>query len=398
MKNRIYFLDNLRTFLIFLVVLYHSALVYQIGLESNWIVSDPVKSESMGLIGMYLDVFVMFILFFISGYFMPLSLNNKNDWGFIKSKAKRILLPWLIAVFTLIPLYKIIFLYSRGLPQEEWFSYFHFFERAGADLNFFANNPLQHWLWYLPVLFLFQIIYLGLSKTKLLSINISMKTAVISIFVVALIYSSVVSLYGLKGWYHSSILHFQRERLLVYFMIFLLGSLSYKLRIFDSESRNKKLYIFSNVMLTLGLTFYTIIALNLFFNLVYPDRNYYFISTTIDRIAYYAFMLISMFSFLHIIIDAFRFKLNKSNALMSMVNKSSYYVYIIHMVLIGGIALILLDLAIPTFIKFIMLTLLSFTISNLIVLAYYKYVKQYLILKIAILIASGISLFIIISS
>lgn len=337
MKNRIYFLDNLRTFLIFLVVLYHSALVYQGGMESSWIVSDPVKSKSIGLLGMYLDVFVMFIMFFVSGYFMPTSLYKKTDWELIKSKAKRIMLPWLIAVITLIPLYKIIFLYSRGLPQEEWYSYFHLFQRTGTDLGFFANNPLQHWLWFLPVLFLFQIIYLGLSKTKLLSINISIKTAVIAIFVISLIYSSVISIYGLKGWFHSSILHFQRERFLVYFLIFLLGSLCYKLRIFDSDTRNKKWYILSNVVLTIALTLYTVIALNLFFNIVYPDRNYYFVSNTIDKIAYYAFMLLTMLSFLHIIVDAFRFKLNKSYNFLERLNKSSYYVYIIHMVVIGGV-------------------------------------------------------------
>ena len=41
MKTRIYFLDNLRTFLIFLVVVIHSGLVYEAVLENTWIVIDP---------------------------------------------------------------------------------------------------------------------------------------------------------------------------------------------------------------------------------------------------------------------------------------------------------------------------------------------------------------------
>ena len=73
MKTRIYFLDNLRTFLIFLVVVLHSGIVYESILENIWIVSDPDKNNSIGLIRMYLDLFVMFTMFFISGYFIPIS-------------------------------------------------------------------------------------------------------------------------------------------------------------------------------------------------------------------------------------------------------------------------------------------------------------------------------------
>jgi len=121
MKTRIYFLDNLRTFLILLVVLIHSGIVYETILQDTWIVSDPLKNSSIGLIRMYLDLFVMFLIFFISGYFIPRSLETKTAGDFIKSKFKRIMLPWIMAVFTLIPAYKVILLYSRGLHHDELF-------------------------------------------------------------------------------------------------------------------------------------------------------------------------------------------------------------------------------------------------------------------------------------
>ena len=111
MKSRLYFLDNLRTFLIFIVILLHAGIVYESILLDIWIVSDPNKAGSIGLIRMYLDRFVMFTLFFISGYFIPRSLKNNTDLDFIKSKFKRIMIPWIVAVITLIPIYKIIFLY-----------------------------------------------------------------------------------------------------------------------------------------------------------------------------------------------------------------------------------------------------------------------------------------------
>ena len=370
MKTRIYFLDNLRTVLIFLVVLLHSGLVYEAVLENEWIVVDSVKANSIGLIRMYLDLFVMFIIFFISGYFIPISLKSKNIWDFIKSKFKRILIPWIIAVFTLIPAYKAIFLFSRGLPQEEWYSYFHFYQRAGGDLSFFADNPTQNWLWFLPVLFMFQFLYLGFSKINILSLKISLKAGIVITLFIGLIYSMIISEAGLRGWFNSPVLHFQRERLLIYFMAFLLGSLSYKLNVFESTKKNIKYYILSNVVLTLALGVFTVVALNLFFNIIDPERNYFFVSKFIDRIAYYISALLSMLSFLYVFIHLFRFNFNKSNRLMRELNNNSYSVYIIHIIVMGVIALIMVNIQIPSFIKFIILTIFTFILSNFILYAY----------------------------
>ncbi|MCB0684808.1 MAG: hypothetical protein KDC32_28400, partial [Saprospiraceae bacterium] len=79
MTSRVYFLDNLRTFLIFLVIVYHAGFVFQNSMAGNWIVVDSAKADWLGLVGLYLDLFVMFILFFISGYFAPVSLQKKGS-------------------------------------------------------------------------------------------------------------------------------------------------------------------------------------------------------------------------------------------------------------------------------------------------------------------------------
>ena len=370
MKKRLYFLDNLRTFLILLVVLLHSGIVYESILEDTWIVSDPAKNSSIGLIRMYLDLFVMFIIFFISGYFIPRSINNKTNWEFIKSKFNRILLPWIMAVFTLIPAYKVIFLYSRGLPQEEWYTYFHIFQRVGGNPYLFSDNPVQNWLWFLPVLFLFQVVYLALSKTNALSMKLSLRSGVLLTFVLGLVYSLVISFSDLSGWFNSPILHFQRERLLVYFMVFLLGSLCYKLNVLESNTKNKKNYIWANVVLTLAVSVFTVVALNLFFNMITPDRNFYFISEVFDRTLYYATLLVSMLSFLYVFVYLFRFNFNKGNRLMALLNRNSYQVYIIHVVVLGVFATFMLNWNIPVFIKFAVLTLMTFTVSNVLVSLY----------------------------
>lgn len=367
MKTRIYFLDNLRTFLILLVVVLHSGLVYEVVLQNSWIVVDPVKNNNIGLIRMYLDLFVMFSIFFISGYFVPSSAKKQSSYNYLKSKFKRIMIPWVIAVLTLIPAYKFIFLYSRGLPQEEWFTYFHCFERAGTDLSFYANNPIQNWLWFLPVLFIFQVIYLGLYKAKLLNFKISLKTAVIATLILGSAYGVFISSTGLNGWYHSALLHFQRERLLVYFLSFLLGTLCYKFKVFEGEKMNRKMYIVSNVVVTFSLGIFTAVALNTFFNIIDPQRQYYFITEFGDRVVYYTTGLLSMLALLHVLTYAFRKSLNKTNALLNELSKNSYSVYIIHVIVMGVIAVTLLDFPAPAFLKFIILSILTFVLSNMMI-------------------------------
>ena len=353
--------------MILLVIILHAGMTYEQGFDEFWIVSDPAKWDTIALVRLYLDLFVMFMMFFISGYFIPDSVKRKTPKEFLISKFKRIMIPWVIAVFTLIPAYKAIFLFSRGLPQESLFSYFHIFERSGSDLAFFANNPTQNWLWFLPVLFLFQVVYLILSKTNILKIQISVKTAVVLIVVIGVIYSMIISEMGLKGWTHSPLFDFQNERLLVYFMSFLLGSLCNKLNVFKSEKPNYRIYIAANIAMTISLGIFTLVALNLFYNLIDPVRNHFFVSDFVDRTIYYFTAIVAMLSFLQVFIHSFRFHLNKTNKILNELSRNSYSVYIIHMIVLGVVALALLHLPVHGAIKYVLLSASTFLISNMII-------------------------------
>jgi len=182
----------------------------------------------------------------------------------------------------------------------------------------------------------------------------------------------VISVAGLKGWTHSPILDFQNERLLVYFMSFLLGSLCNKLKVFESNVKNIRLYIVSNVALTISLGVYTTVALNLFFNLIDPNRNFFFISDFVDRVFYYASALLAMLNFLHVLIHAFRFNLNKTNNVLSELGRNSYSVYIIHMIVLGVVALAMMNMPVHGGIKYVLLSSLTFLLSNMIIYSWHK--------------------------
>jgi hypothetical protein len=214
---------------------------------------------------------------------------------------------------------------------------------------------------------MFQMVYFGLYKMKLLNFWISLPFGVMLAFAVSLIYSMVIAELGQIEWYHSTLLHFQNERLLVYFSAFMLGTLCNKLGVFDSEKQDKKLYIWSNVVLGVALSVFTATALNLFFNMIDPSRNYFFVSPFVDRLAYFATTIISMLSFLHVLVYTFRKRLNRSNKMMAELSRNSYNVYIIHMVVMGLLALPLLHVPIAGFWKFIILSILTFATSNVLI-------------------------------
>jgi len=370
MKARIYFLDNLRTMMIILVIVLHSMIGYAPVLENMWIVSNPAKNDLLGLFVIYLDIFIMFIMFFISGYFVSPSYNNRTTRAFIISKFKRIMIPWMVAVFTLIPAYKFIFLYSRNLPQEEWFTYFHLFTRDGGKMGFFADDPTQSWLWFLPVLFLFQILYILLAKTRILKIKISLKAAAALTFVVGLTYSMIIAVLNLNGWFDSPVLHFQKERLLIYFLFFLLGSLCFKLKVFESSRKNRGYLIISYITLSLSIIVFTKVALNFFANIMDPSRNIYLISEFADGLMYYCSVLVAAYSFLYVFIHIFRNKLNTSGLILGHMSRNSYAVYIIHMIVIGLFSLLLLNISIPALLKFSIVVIMTVIVSNLVISVY----------------------------
>jgi fucose 4-O-acetylase-like acetyltransferase len=358
--NRIHFLDNLRTIIIFLVVLYHAGIVY----ESSgfgawvWIVHDPATNDLVGILSfLVIDIFVMATIFFISGYLTPMSLKNKNGWAFLKSRFRRLIIPWIIAVLTLIPLYKVIFLYSRGLPQERWTTYFHFSN---------GNISSQNWLWFLPVLFLFNLLYVLLSSANWVPPRIPLKSAIVAIFFIGFVNSFGMDMLGIRGsWTHTPLIDFQNERLLLYFMIFLLGSLCFRQNVFASKPKGKTLYMVVNAIAWIPITSYIFFGLIPFFT-----SDGILISPVVDKLVLWLSFYLSLLSLLYLLIQTFWRYLDKPGRIWSELNQNSYYVYIIHLIVLGGIALLLLNSALPSLLKYLTLTVSTYLASNLIISLY----------------------------
>ncbi|MCF7824094.1 MAG: acyltransferase [Candidatus Marinimicrobia bacterium] len=360
--NRIHWLDNLRSITIFMVLLYHVGGVYEAaGLWGwFWIVDDPSTITWVGIVGILFDIMVMPIMFFIAGYMTPPSMWYKSEQEFLEKKFKRLVVPWMIAVILLIPLYKVIFLFSRSLPQEHWSTYFHI-----------TSQNSQNWLWFLPVLFSFDIIYTFIAKSRILYKKLPLKYLIAGIFLLSMTFSVIAGLAaGHRSWTLSPIIDFENERILLYVLVFLLGAFFKQQDLFKELSAKKNLYNIVTSVAWIPICVHIGARLVPFF---YPED---FSITSLYLLVWWFSFNLSLLALMYIMIESFRRFFDKPGKIWDALNRNSYGVYIIHVIVIGVFGTLLLHVNIPAVLKYLSLIVLTYAVSNLLVSAYRGVVKR----------------------
>lgn len=101
--NRLYFLDHLRAVVILLVIVLHASITYMAFPPEWWYVLEPENSLFFTAVVLLLDVPLMLILFFVAGFFAYPSIERHGVKSFLRQKAKRLGLPWVVGVVFLAP-------------------------------------------------------------------------------------------------------------------------------------------------------------------------------------------------------------------------------------------------------------------------------------------------------
>ena len=96
---RIVALDRARTFIILLVVLHHSVLNY-----TYFGNGDRMRWLGFDLVVLFNDSFFMAFMFLISGLFVRDSLARKGPTIFLRDRAWRLGVPFLLSIFVLMPI------------------------------------------------------------------------------------------------------------------------------------------------------------------------------------------------------------------------------------------------------------------------------------------------------
>jgi peptidoglycan/LPS O-acetylase OafA/YrhL len=195
-------------------------------------------------------------------------------------------------------------------------------------------------------------------------------------FLVGFIYSVCMDIFNFQGWTKTVLIDFQNERLLIYLMFFLLGSLCHEQKIFESKPKGKKLYIIiiGNVWMPITLYYF----LNV--NSVAIKGNYIF-SEMVDTLLLWFNFHLSLLCLLYILIYTFRVYLDRQGNISKELNKNSYPVYIIHMIVMGGLALTMMNAPIPSILKYLILTCSTFVVSNLIIYFYRNVGRSKILIK-----------------
>jgi hypothetical protein len=216
-------------------------------------------------------------------------------------------------------------------------------------------------------LFTFDMLYLLLTKLNVKVPNISLKAAVIGASVIGFVYSfGVGGLIGFRSWTLTPLIDFENERLLVYFMAFLLGVLCYRQNVFAEKPKSKTLYTVANSVAWLPVTGHIFARLWPFF---YPNPAEFPI-TPLYRLVWWLTFHLSLLVLMYVMIESFWRYLDKTSRLWGELNHNSYGVYIIHVIVIGVFGTLLLNLDLPAVVKYLILFVSTYVGSNLIVSGY----------------------------
>src|SRR6202171_2444008 len=113
--------DRARTFVILLVLLHHSVINY-----TYFGHGDPMRWLGFDLVVLFNDSFFMAYMFFISGLFVRDSLVRKGWAIFLRDRAWRLGVPFLISVLVLMPIAYYPTFLRYHLPGTTDFNFLHF--------------------------------------------------------------------------------------------------------------------------------------------------------------------------------------------------------------------------------------------------------------------------------
>ncbi len=227
-RQRLYFLDNLKAFIILLMVVFHVAMGYTTWDLAWWTVNDTQKHPFFDLFVLETDVYIMPVMFMIAGYFAPLILIKKGAAGFWQDKWKRIVLPWLGGVLFIAPFIAYSTLLSRMDTPPNYFSFW--------QNDFFGPYYQQAHYWFLGILTLFFLLLTLLYRLNPTCLNRSNRKSTPSawffpafVLLTAAAFFSANLFFWNDAWINAKyIFVFQPVRILLLFCYFGLGVYAWK--------------------------------------------------------------------------------------------------------------------------------------------------------------------------
>jgi surface polysaccharide O-acyltransferase-like enzyme len=351
---RIVALDRARTFIILLVLLHHSVVNY-----TYFGSGDRMRWLGFDLVVLFNDSFFMAFMFFISGLFVRDSLARKGPAIFLRDRAWRLGVPYLISVFVLMPVAYYPTFLRYHLPGTTDFSFLHFWKHT-LTIGPWPSGPA----WFLWVLLaldaLAAIVWLVAPRMiqafgQLIFAARNRPIAAFAVFLVGSVatYLSMHLAFGDSSWLELGRfpLPIQTSRILLYTGYFFtgvgVGAVNLRTGVLEESGEIARRW---PVWLAFALVFYGAIL-----GLVYVHHNWVadFNSPPLTwRLGYgLAFAMFS--AAMAFTVSAFFLRFAESGfSLLDALQPSAYGVYLLHYIFIIWLQYAVFDYSLPAGVKF----------------------------------------------
>ena len=345
-SHRIHFLDNLRAFVIMLVVVLHGSISYMAYPPDWWYVLDTHNSLSFTRLVLLIDVPIMPIMFFIAGYFALPSLFKRGPNEYMKDRFIRVGAPWLVGALLLAPPTAYMTYFSRGVPMS-------FLQFWASD--FWTVAYQQSVYWFLGVLLFFFILLVlayGISeRLRTAKRQVSMPTWKLFVWFWAIMSPAMFLMnqfFSAEAWYtRNYILVFQPVRLPLYVGYFGLGIYAHLRGWFSAEGYKPRLLPWAVVWLISGL-------------LYLGNRLSVMLTSQVAyAILFNAFCLSSLLAGAAL----FQQKVNQSSPFWNRASANSYGIYYIHPLILYPLAYFFVPVSLPLSVKAPLVILLGISLS-----------------------------------
>jgi len=357
-SKRIYFLDTLRSFVIFLVIFYHVTIHYVTPFQLPMFVRNDFPKAYGSFFGIIFMITngptLNSIMFFIAGYFAVAPLIKKGPKHFFKDKLMRLGIPYVIGVIILTPL-------AQFIAYRSWGNSMNYFKYWFGEF-FKPQHYLQYQFWFLGVLLFFMII-LSLvfsvfkNKFEALEIKAEKPSLLFPICYIAIttgLYIAAEHFYSAVNFTNLYVIYFQTVMLLVYAAYFCLGIYAYQKDWFKAGYKPK---VFPWTMI------YIISILIYLITLITLIRNDSSPNPAIIRPIMDLSFNVSIFSALLMLLAFCQKYWNGGTPLLRGISKSSYSTYCVHFLIVCILIYVSRSVPLPLFPKYFIQIVAAIVIS-----------------------------------
>jgi DMSO/TMAO reductase YedYZ heme-binding membrane subunit len=153
----------------------------------------------------------------------------------------------------------------------------------------------------------------------------------------------------------------------------LLGALCFRDKVFEVKPKKQTMYIVVSSIAWMPITLHImsrviwVLSMGTLGGMVSPF---------VDRLIWWLGFDLSVLCMIYLMVQSFWRYLDRTGWVWDELNRNSYGVYIIHVIVVGTIALLLLNVTLPAMIKWLILMVSAYLASNLIASLYRRAVDR----------------------